>query len=48
MTNIVPFDFESKQVRVIVINDEPWFVATDVAKILEHSKQCGNDVENVG
>lgn len=38
MTNIVPFDFESKQVRVVVIDGEPWFVAADVAKVLEYSQ----------
>src|SRR5579871_3847338 len=37
MTNIVPFSFESLEVRVVVIDNEPWFVATDVAKVLEHS-----------
>jgi prophage antirepressor-like protein len=29
------FSFESKQLRIIVIDDQPWFVAADVCKILE-------------
>jgi len=29
-----PFAFESTVVRVLVIDDDPWFVATDVAKAL--------------
>ncbi|MEC4816391.1 MAG: BRO family protein [Scytonema sp. PMC 1069.18] len=37
MTNIVPFSFESHEVRVVIIDNEPWFIATDVAKVLEHS-----------
>ena len=37
MTNIVPFSFESLEIRVVVIDNEPWFIATDVAKVLEHS-----------
>jgi prophage antirepressor-like protein len=31
------FEFESNQIRVAVINGEPWFVAKDIANILEHS-----------
>lgn len=31
---IVPFNFESHEVRTVVIDGEPWFVAGDVARIL--------------
>lgn len=30
--NIIPFNFESKEIRVVEINGEPWFVAKDVAE----------------
>ena len=33
-TNITPFNFNSHDVRVVVQNGEPWFVATDVAESL--------------
>ena len=36
--NIIPFSFESKQIRVVEINNEPWFVATDIASILEYTE----------
>lgn len=29
------FNYHSKEVRVVFINDQPWFVATDICKILE-------------
>lgn len=32
---IVPFEFESQQVRTLTIDGEPWFVAKDVCAILE-------------
>lgn len=35
--NIIPFNFESKEVRVVEINNEPWFVATDVCAALGFS-----------
>ena len=34
--NIIPFNFDSKEIRVVEINNEPWFVATDIASILEY------------
>lgn len=37
MSNVVPFNFENNSVRVIEINNEPWFVARDVAIILGYS-----------
>jgi anti-repressor protein len=32
--DLTPFDFEGQPVRVITIDSEPWFVASDVARIL--------------
>lgn len=29
------FDYQGKQVRTVVVNDEPWFVARDVCEVLE-------------
>jgi prophage antirepressor-like protein len=31
---IVPFAFDGADVRAVVIDDQPWFIAADVAKIL--------------
>ena len=36
MTEITVFDFEDNAVRVIEIDGEPWFVAADVARVLEY------------
>lgn len=33
--NIVPFNFEDHQVRVVTTNGEPWFVLADLCKVLE-------------
>lgn len=33
-TSIIPFQFENREVRVLDVEGEPWFVASDVAKIL--------------
>ena len=39
MSPIVTFDFESQNIRVVTANDgEPWFVATDVCRVLAISK----------
>lgn len=35
MSNLTIFEFESKKVRVIDKNGEPWFVAKDLCNILE-------------
>lgn len=37
MSNLSVFDFGSNSVRVVMINNEPWFVAKDVCSILELS-----------
>ncbi|MFP4044824.1 MAG: Bro-N domain-containing protein [Rhodosalinus sp.] len=34
---IIPFDFEEQAVRVVMRDGEPWFVAADVCRVLEHS-----------
>lgn len=36
-TAIIPFDFETNAVRVVVIENAPWFVAADACRVLEHS-----------
>lgn len=35
MQNLIPFNFESNSIRAVIINDEPWFVLSDVCSILE-------------
>lgn len=37
MSNIIPFSYNSKQVRTIIKYGEPWFVAKDICDILEIS-----------
>ncbi len=37
MTQLIPFSFQSHQLRIVERDGEPWFVAKDVAAILEHS-----------
>jgi prophage antirepressor-like protein len=34
MSNIIPFNYQEKQVRTILKDGEPWFVAADVCDIL--------------
>ena len=29
-SNVIPFRFEAKEVRTLLVNDQPWFVAADV------------------
>ena len=35
MGGVIPFDFETNAVRVVMIADAPWFVAADVCRVLE-------------
>ena len=35
MTGIIPFDFETNAVRTVMIEGKPWWVATDVCRVLE-------------
>ena len=42
---VIPFDFESNEVRTLLIDDQPWFVAADVAAALNYrmaSDMTGN------
>ncbi len=34
MSNLIPFEFDSQQVRTVLIDDQPWFVAVDVCGAL--------------
>lgn len=34
MSELIPFNYEDTKVRVLDVNGEPWFVATDVAHVL--------------
>lgn len=35
MSNLIPFDYHEKQVRTILKDGEPWFVAADICGILD-------------
>lgn len=35
MADLQLFNFENQQIRVIEINDEPWWVASDICQVLE-------------
>lgn len=35
MSAVIPFDFETNAVRVVMVDGEPWFVAVDVCRVLE-------------
>jgi prophage antirepressor-like protein len=35
MNSITFFEFDCKEIRVILINNEPWFVAKDLCDVLE-------------
>lgn len=45
MTHLQIFDFENKEVRMQVINDEPWFIGKDVAEILGYER-ADNAIRN--
>lgn len=38
MSNITPFNFNGSSIRTINKNSEPWFVAKDVAELLNYSR----------
>lgn len=38
VSNVIPFRFEAKGVRTLLINDQPWFVANDVSAALLYSE----------
>lgn len=35
--NLIPFQFESHEIRIVMLEGEPWWVASDVCKALELS-----------
>lgn len=35
ITQVIPFKFEAREVRTLLIDDQPWFVAADVCKSLD-------------
>lgn len=43
---IIPFRFESREVRTLLIDDQPWFVASDVASAL-HYRDAFNMCRNL-
>jgi len=36
-TDLIEYDFNGVSIRVVMINDEPWFVAKDVCDVLEYT-----------
>ena len=47
MNNLQLFDFEGNKVRTLKINDEPYLVGNDVAKILGYSNYRNAVVDHV-
>ena len=37
MTSLAVFNFNNNQVRVLMIDGEPWFVAKDIAEIFDYA-----------
>lgn len=44
MSELIPFSFESKSIRVFSLNGAPWFVAKDVMLALEYTETSANNV----
>lgn len=38
MNALISYQFDEEPVRVVMIADDPWFVATDVARVLGHKR----------
>lgn len=36
MSAVIPFDFETNAVRIVMIDEAPWFVAVDICRVLGH------------
>ncbi|SFL72102.1 BRO family, N-terminal domain [Halopseudomonas pachastrellae] len=36
VSNVIPFKFEAREVRTLLIDDQPWFVASDVSSALQY------------
>ncbi|ARO69700.1 hypothetical protein B9J09_06510 [Xylella fastidiosa subsp. pauca] len=45
--SIIPFDFHSHAVRVVMRDGNPWFVAKDVAKALEYRWNASKSISHV-
>ncbi len=43
---VIPFRFETREVRTLLIDDQPWFVAADVSAALEY-RDAGNMARNL-
>lgn len=41
MSNLTPFSYGEHQVRVITIDNEPWFVGADIARVLDIAAASG-------
>jgi prophage antirepressor-like protein len=37
MKNIIPFKYDNNEIRIILIDNEPWFVANDITAVLQLS-----------
>lgn len=37
-TNVIPFKFDQREVRTVILGDQPWFVASDVSAALLYSE----------
>lgn len=38
MSSLIPFSFESREIRVLNVNDDVWLVAKDVLSVLDYSE----------
>ncbi len=38
VSNVIPFRFEAKEVRTLLIDDQPWFAAQDILDSLEYAE----------
>lgn len=46
MQNMIPFSFESREIRVITVNDETWLVAKDVLYALDYSESSLANIQD--
>ena len=37
MKDLIALNYEGNEVRTVIINNEPWFVAKDVAEVLDYT-----------
>ena len=45
--SVIPFNFHSREVRIVIRNGDPWFIASDVALALGY-RDAANAARNVG